>query len=376
VLVIFFTNIGARVKRIVILLLGLAILFGGNCTKNPTGPGGVRGPILYAITSQFSLNRTLILFIDTTTDSLVDSMAVPYGAAWGWGASPDGSTLYLLSMGRGGAGGGVEIDTRTKTVKYAGPLTGRPTPDGKFLICSDSKSLKVIDAKRRKVLFEDSIPMIVQGTGWPFDPLRGLVYAAYLEPGATVATKIGVFDYRKLKLLKIIDPAEIGGYGVAVNDLVLTNDGNKLYYTASFGLLTGIDLRKERVITLLGLNALSWLGITPDDRYLYLTDPGGGIIPPSPTGKIGVYSPDYEKPLESIDVCQQTDLCLVPVPTNQIAISASGKKAYVTSSDMSGCSVLLVIDTRHNLIRELIRIPQDICGIGSLAVQPPSTFRF
>src|SRR4030067_2930683 len=104
----------------------------------------------------------MILFIDTATDSLVDTLLIPYDNAYGGGVSPDGSTLYLLTF-IGGVGGGVEIDTRTKSIQYAGPLTGRPTPDGKYLIYSDSRILRVIDVNDRQILFEDSIPMSLFG---------------------------------------------------------------------------------------------------------------------------------------------------------------------------------------------------------------------
>jgi len=361
-------------KRIVILFLGLLILFGGNCTKNPTGPGSVRGPILYAIVPYQYPGQAMILFIDTSTDSLVDTLVIPYNV-YGWGVSPGGSTLYLLG-GIGGVGGGVEIDTRTKTIRYAGPLTGRPTPDGRYLIYSDSKILRVIDAHKRQVLFEDSIPMYVLGMGWPFDERRNLVYGAFYEDSQSLPRKIGVFDYRNLKLVDIITPGDLGGYNVPVVDIVITRDGRKLYYTSSVGgrLFTGIDLVEDRIVVLELINSISYLGITPDNRSIYLTDPGGFLIPPEPTEKIEVYSPFFEKSLVAIDVCQYTSLCsMYGMLTDQITATPDGRKAYVS---LWGLNYILVIDTQNNTISKVISLPSHISTIGSLVIQPPINVKF
>jgi len=357
-------------RRAFLVFLGLLILLGGNCTKNPTGPGSMRGSILYAIVPYQYPGQSMILFIDTATDSLVDSLLIPYNA-YGWGVSPDGSTLYLLA-GIGGVGGGVEIDTRTKTIIYAGPLTGRPTPDGRYLIYSDSRILRIIDANDRQLLFEDSVPMVVLGMGWPFDERRNLVYGAFYDDSQSLPRKIGAFDYRNFKLVKVITPGDLGGYNVPVVDIVITRDGRKLYYTSSMGgrVFTGIDLAQDRVVTLQLTNSISYLGITPDNRSIYLTDPGGFVIPPEPTEKIGVYSPFFEKSLVPIDVCQYTNLCsMYEMLTDQITATPDGRKAYVS---LWGLNYILVIDTQNNTISRVITLPSHISTIGSLVIQQPT----
>lgn len=348
-------------KRLLILVLLGLILLGGNCTKNPNGPNLGRGPILYAITEQDGSGDFTVYLIDTQSDSLVDSMVINspihYGIILGLGVSPDGSKLYLSN--------GV-IDTRTKSI-ISGAVTGVPTPDGKYLLVN-GPPFRIYDANTDQLVFSsDSIGMRVSGIGSPFAPLRSLVF------GGLEGRKIGMFDYKNFRLVKVIDPSQIGGYQVPVVDLVVTHDAKKLYYTSSvsYHLFTGIDLERDTVVALHLINSISFLGIRPDDKYIYLTDPGGYLIEPLPTEKIGVYSPPLETPLESIDLDTLTSPCFDPVivTTDQIALSSDGRKAYVCT--YSDC-VILVIDTQRNELIKLIKVRE---FIRSLAIQRPIPFK-
>lgn len=346
-------------KRIVILFLGLLILSGVTCTKNPTGPVVGGGPILYAVTERFPDGYCRVYLIDTAIDSLIDTILVPNASPQGlglaYGVSPDGSRLYL-NIG--------VIDTRSKSL-INGAVNGVPTPDGKYLLVSGLNTFTVYDAQSNQVVYQnDTLGMGVAVKARPFDVKRELVYGSVYDTIYNVPTLIGVFDYRNLKFLKIIRPAEIGGYAIAVNDIVVTKDGRKLYYTSGrSGAFTGIDLVRDTVITVLGLNSISYLGVTPDDKYIYLTDPGGYTIDPLPTEKVGVYSPILERPLESIDVSAIPAPCTVGtgvVATDQIALTPEGRKAYVT---VLNCGII-VIDTRINQVKAVIETPATIWSLG------------
>ena len=341
-------------KRIVILFLGLLILLGENCTKNPTRPVVGQAPILYAVSERYPDGYSRVYLIDTAIDSLIDTILVAGLGATGlsYGVSPDGSRLYL----NGGA-----LDTRTRTL-ISGAVSGVPTPDGKYVIV-DGIPFQLYDAKTDRLVFtSDTVAIRVNATGNPFDSKRGLVY------GTREGYKIAVFNYRTFKLVEVIDPTQIGGYSVPVVDLVVTHDGRKLYYTSSVGfhLFTGINLIDERVVALQLLNSISFLAITPDGEYIYLTDPGGYIIEPEPTEKIGVYSPALEQPLQSIDVSNIPSPCTLGyIATDQIALSPDGRKAYVTIFDFCG---IIVIDTETNQVTKVI---QSDVSIWSLAIQKP-----
>src|SRR4030067_856352 len=203
-----------------LLLFTLFLIWGVNCTK-PTGPISDRGDIVYVITEMYPDGYSRVLFIDTATDSLADSLLLPYDI-FGMGVSPDGSILYI---GSGPAANRLEIDTKTKAIKYQGPNTGVPTPDGRYLVS-------------------------------PFS-----------------------------------------------SDFFVTHAGDKLYYCLA-PFFSGIDLKTNESLPIyrLGGNGISYLGIRPNDEYIYKTDLGGELHPePIYSGLIGVYSPVFEKPLGSID---------------------------------------------------------------------------
>ncbi len=353
-------------KVIVTFLLGL-ILLGGNCTKNPTGPVVGQGPFLYAVSDRYPDGYTRVYVIDTAIDSLIDTIFVAGLGDVGlsYGVSPDGSKLYL--------NGGV-LDTRNRTL-ISGAVSGVPTPDGKYLLLGSiaANIFGVVDARTNQIVYNtDSLGMIVTGRGREYDYIGGLVYGRMQDSLYNVPTLIGVFDYRKLDFVKIIRPADIGGYAIAVNDIVVTKDGRKLYYTSGrSGAFTGIDLIRDTVITVLGLNSISFLGVRPDDNYIYLTDPGGYFIEPEPTEKIGVYSPLLESPLQSIDVSSIPSPCtLSGLATEMIALSPDGGKAYVSIFDFCG---IIVIDTWSNQVEKVI---QAEISIRSLAILKPYSNTF
>ena len=362
----------------------LFLIWGAKC-NNPAGPVSARGPILYVLTDMFPwpVGKAKIFYIDTATDLVVDSMLIPFSSR-AFGVSPDGSKLYLYKA---------VVDTKKKRI-IEGANTGVPTPDGKYLIFGSlaNPTLRVIDAHSNKVLYNsDTFGMLVYGTGREFDVKRGLVYGRIQDSTHNVPTKIGVFDYKNFELIKVINPADIGGYDIAVFDIVVTKDGNKLYYTSSAydASFTGIDLVQEKVITFQRLNWLSYLAITPDDQYIYQTDAVGPITRGEcATGKIGVYSPHLEKPLEPIDVdeaiCQGIvrgcDRDTIRCPTGpcgastyHFVITPDGKKAY--SETAFGCTVR-IHDTVHNKVLGEILVSREAIFMISIAIQPPKQSNF
>lgn len=373
-------------KRLV-LALSLLLLWGINCTK-PTGPVSSYGPILYVITDQYWQDgNSRIFFIDTATDSVTDSMLVAF-QTFALGVSPDGSKLYLSNA---------VVDTKTKSL-INGAQTGVPSPDGKYLIYSSpsTRTFRVIDAIRDEVFFTlDTLALRIPGTGRPFDTKKGLVYGGYYDPKYNVPSKIGVFDYRNFKLVKLIDPAEILGYDVGVTQIVVTQDGKKVYFLGGgitggyLKFFAGLHLVYKKVLTLIPLQIAGYLAITDDDRFIYNTEPVGPIIMDEcATGKIGRYSPLLEKPLEPIDVnkalCEGLvrgcfpDISCPSGPcgaaTGHFAITPDGKKAY-SEDPSSGCSVL-IIEIESNRVVGEVKVTSEEVHMNSIVIQPPKQFNF
>ncbi len=274
----------------------------------------------------------------------------------GLGISPDGRKLYTIN--------GV-IDTKTKSIIDAAP-TGVPTPDGRYLIQSNINPnfLKIIDAHSNQIVYTTkNFGMRISGTGRVFDDQRSLLYGVIkiTNDADSLITKIGVFDYKKFLLERIINPSQIDAeFGMSgVGDLVVTNDGRKLYSIAFFYGFMGIDLFINKFLTEEYVNYTCFLGITPDDKYIYITDPASYKYPfLVPSGLVRVYSPVSEHFETSINI-KQNGLSV----TDQIAITPDGRKAYLSTWD--GPEVV-VINTESNTIQKIMKVGY---FINSLVIQ-------
>jgi DNA-binding beta-propeller fold protein YncE len=356
---------GDGMKRIVILFLGLLILLGGNCTKNPTGPRFLRGPYVYALNAPYPDGNSRIYYIDTKLDSVVDTLLVPYIDILGLGVSPRGDIIYLSAKNDPfDPPVFLEINTFTKQIVYQGQNSGVPTPDGKYLIgFTSTGQLKIFDSRTHREVFHSDTA--IGSITVAFDKERGLAYAPVLSPG-----KIGIFNYRKLRWERIIDIADTGGFSIPILDLVIAPSLQKLYYTGPTRspFFCVVDLTKDKVIQQLPINSGGYLAISKDNRFVYVTDPGGYIIEPPPTGNIGVYSTLDEAPAPSIDVKVVWDSnSIIPHPiayTDQIAMAPDGSKVYLsTFTD----NVILVVDIPSHQLR---KISFGLSYITQLLVQP------
>ncbi len=356
-----------------LLLFTLFLLWGINCSKNPVSPGPSKGPYLYAITWQSLDGYSRIYYIDTSADSLVDSLLLPYDIR-GWGISSKGDKLYLSA--RIGlfdpAVFKLEVNPLTKQIVYKGNNSGVPTPDGRYLIdvlAPDGLSLgglTIYDARFHIEIFHSDTGF--QNVTIAFDESRSLAYGA-LDYNIVGMGKIGVFNYRTLRWERVIDLVDAGGFPSLIFDIIVSPKLQKLYFsTPSYNpYFCVLDLRNDKIVQCLSLNSGAYLALTKDNHYIYLTDPGGYLIPPDALGKIGIYSTFDEAPvLPSIDVFSVRDSsrCFSPI-TDQIRISPDGGKAYV--STFSRC-LIFVIDLPCNRLRKIYLLTGH--SISQLLIQP------
>ncbi len=356
--------------RKLLLLFTLFLLWGINCSKNPVSPGLSRGPFLYALTPQSVDGYARIYYIDTSVDSLVDSLLLPYLDPLGLGVSPHGDRIYLTVRDSSpfDVPYTIEINPYTKQIVYQGQNSGIPTPDGKYLLgfTYPDKGLTVYDARfHTKVFHSDTGFQDIRIT---FDESRGLVYGAIREPGITMG-KIGVFNYRTLRWERVIDLVEAGGFPTLIFDIVVSPKLQKLYLSSPDPFFYVLDLRTDRLVKHVIASSHASLAITKDERYVYLTDPGGYLIPPEPTGYIEIYSTFDEAPVQpSIDTRTLCPLpcAYCPLYTDQIKISPDGSKAYV--SNFPGC-IMVVIDIPSNSLRKIDLVPGEAWSISQLLIQ-------
>lgn len=349
-------------RQIFLLIFVLIALY--NCNKTPTGPVIGSSPIVYAVTDQYPDGNSRIFYIDTDSDSVLDSILIPY-QIYGMGISQNGYTLYIGIVGL--PFNGLEIDTRTKAITYFGPNTGIPVPYEQLLVNPITSDF--FEASTHQLFYKaDSLtPWYGPPVGGRhFDTKRKLFYG----PLRNSPQKIGVFDYRSFRLVRIIDVVELGAAALGTGNAVVTYDGDKYYYSGFdgyYGYLAGIDLRKNKIVAEYIVNGIGWLGITSLNQDIYRTDAGHYMIfEPPASGLVQIYSPLLEGFKTPIDITKKPNPCDSIVSlgrTDRIVISPDGKKAYLS---MYSQFSIMVIDVPTNSIKDVL------CGFGfvnSLVVQ-------
>ena len=209
-----------RFQLLFILILGVA------CGKKPTSPSLSEVSYLFAISPQSGDGYSWIYYIDTSIDSLVDSISVPGDIPVGLGVSPKGDRLYLFTnTGPTQEPTHIEINPFTKQVLYQGQNSGVPTPDGRYLlrVMKPEEGLTVYNARSHLMLYHSDMgfqDIGFSGVPLAFDETRSLVYGQ-LNVRKFGGGKIGVFNYQTLHWERVIDLAQVGGFPNFIWDIVV-----------------------------------------------------------------------------------------------------------------------------------------------------------
>ncbi len=354
-----------------ILFLGLLILLGGNCTKNPTGPIHRRGYTLYTVATNKPYN---IYFIDTAIDKVVDS--IPFNNDIRINVSEDGNLLLAAEYVYEVQPPNYEpnfyylyhyIDTETKRILYTNREGGlQISPDNRYVFSSLPPAFKVYRTFSSVPIFEDSTLSIHSIT---FDEKKQLAYGELLRKDRQTIGEIGVFDYRRLMWVDTFTIASIDGDQTQYTQLQLSKDGRRLYFEG-IGVFGVYDVVAGQVVFWSDINAYTggYFALTPDERYAYITDPAAGpdcpYCPP-PSGQIQIYDSWQNLMIEPISVdtfaCEG---CAFPPFTYNVAASPDNQNVYVEVM----FDYILVIDTNTRQIINTIA-PREPSGVSQLKIQ-------
>jgi len=323
-------------------------------------------------------SRGCVYEVDTNTATVVDTIYFgdpPFGTML-LGISPDGSILYVYIPEHHAF---YEIDTRTKEIKYTGSNSSvYISPDGKYLFtsrCGSSgkKGICVIDACTHQYLCYDTTYEIGPFGSLTFDRKSPRVYGI-LDLGG-----VGVFNYQTFSWERTFEivSSEYEGIKLGLSALILSPDGKTLYFTGGFssiGTFGVYDLTEDSLVfeyhVLLApehsLFQLAYLAISPDGRYVYVTDPGGyQLWPPYPEGEIWVFdTQDYTFSFISTDTIVPPGLA-GSMATCDIEVTPDGKKAYVSD----WWYTIVVINLETNNIIDTIQVEKGGYKATYLAIQ-------
>lgn len=249
----------------------------------------------------------------------------------------------------------------------------------KVITYRGSDYIQFYDAQTLTLTFEDSIGLgtirkMVASTA------KNEVYAFISTEQGTKIIVYNTHDYRLEQIIALSDN-ETRNNGMTPVDLDISPDGNNLYATVFnwsdpdapgwYGSFHAIDLLTNQVDTEFVCGAYSQIGVAPDGKYVYLTDPAGYTYELMPTNQVLRYDV-ISKEIE-VFIDGSIDIGLKPMGdsdyfiTDQIVIAPDSRTMFitiagaVTTADGNDIHIAK-IDTKTKRILDYYAIPRDYRG--------------
>ncbi len=291
-----------------------------------------------------------VYVIDLDSNTVIDTLSGFTGEIINLAITKSGRKMFVRTVSGYGAeysakAFSVDMSTKEKKIIHDRPSEIVVAPDGSvflfsYIIFEEDSSLAVvgtIDTITDNISFFDTLN-IRNNSGLPnhsiiFDRHRPVFYSV------TDSNQLFAYDYNQRKILR-----RYNLYGSLLS-LSLSLDGKKLY--AAGGPV--FDLENDSIIGIVGGNHLGSVALKPTGDYLYVTDPGGYIIPPSPTGKVYIFETSSNSYVGEIDIRPFAPESKI---TDYIVISPDGKTAYISN----WLKYIFVIDIETNTVLHVMSL--------------------
>jgi len=216
-----------------------------------------------------------------------------------------------------------------------------------IIVATDQDSIRavgIIDTITDEITFIDSLDIWGTRLGpqtLVFDPNEKIFYTWSND------LQIFSYNYEEKRIIKYFTSA----YPFLIN-FIISKDGQYLYFSNG----PVVDVSCDSIVGYIPANSpnnIGRLALSPDGKYLYLTDPG---IPLNPeilsSGEIKIFETDTYTNVGSINVNDASGKLYTM--TFGIAINKNGSKAYVSGN----YNDIYVIDLRSNQIKDVINFEE------------------
>ena len=289
-----------------------------------------------------------VFVIDTDSNAVVDTLR-GFGSVWDLAVTKSGKKLYISTReGPVNFPGKVySVDLQTRHIKLILDKVADVyvVPNGIVIIISKDpfqlpRQIGTIDTLSDAITFFDTLDVRDAGVNYQsvvLDRTFPLFYAV------NNALQLFAYDYEQRKVVRVFENL----FGPKLH-MVLSPDGKFLY--AAGGPV--FDLERDAAIAGVGGNHLGSLALSADGGYLYITDPGGYLLPePVPSGKVFIFQTSTNTYNGEIDVQKA-----VPFghgwQTDRIVLMPDGRTAYVSN----WLDLIFVIDLQQREVVKLIQL--------------------
>lgn len=293
-----------------------------------------------------------ILIYNIEAGALVDSIYGFSEYVWNIEATKSGKKLFVSTRkGPVNSEGNiyvVDLQTKEKDVIIDKSSDIYISPKGiVLLVASDPydtlRQVGIVDTVSNEITWIDTLDILNQGYNYQslvFDPDQSIFYAL------TNANTLFKYDYQIKRILRIYK-----SIAFPLFHMVIDNAGKFIYFAGG----PVLNVEKDSVVGWVGGNYLGSLTLSPNNQFLYITDPGHYLLPePIPTGKVKVFNTSTFSTSAFIDVKS-----VVPnghsFQTDRIMITNNGRNAYVTN----WVDLIFVIDLERLFVKKIISINQN-----------------
>ena len=319
-------------------------LFAGGCKDSGIEPS-TSSPIqkYYLYVGNWGFDQVYV--VDTDSNTVVDTLR-GFGSVWDLATTVDGTKLYVCArMGGPNAPGSVySVDIRRKVSKQIHPKVADVyvTPQGTVVIISRDpyqpmRPIGTIDPATDAITFFDTLDIRDTGhndQGVVFSRNKPLLY------GINNGGQLFAYDYDSKETKKIYNN---------LNEnlrMALSPDG-KLIFVSGGDIF---DLERDSTVGFVGGNKLGSVTLNPSGEYLYVTDPGGYLIDPIPSGKVFIFDTKTKSYSGYVDVKKSSP---ISYQTDRIVLTPDGKTAYVSN----WLDRIFVIDLQASEVTKMILVP-------------------
>jgi hypothetical protein len=289
-----------------------------------------------------------VFIVDAQTNAIVDTIGGFRYEVYDVAVAKDGGILFVCTRsGTINAPGeiySVFLSHRSKSLLYSGLGSVFVSAQGDAFLVSNGRIGK-IDPGGTTVSFFDSLDIIDDGgynyQSVAFDANKPLLYVVTNE------SRLVAYDYHARSVVRNYQ----GLYNVV--HIITSKDGNTIYATMAPARCVAFDLQRDSIMRSAAANLAGSLALSANEGQLFVTDPGGYLIPePAPSGTVSVFDPTTLDLIGDLDVKKIAPYG-VSWQTDQIIILPDNEKAFVGNAT----TAVYVVDTRQLQVRSLIQFP-------------------
>ncbi len=328
------THLPVEKVGIALFVVGIFIIFGVSCTS-PTAPAPINRPLYLSIDG--GSTGSAIWTLDADSFEIIDSLGNQFGTP----KYIELSSNYLFAVFSKYRGDYTFAISLAQFSTAPLQLLNQVFPKGGELVINSSGDLLIMHGGSNLYIHDSStLGLIYQDTTLDYIYTTVPSTKANQLVCAISYGRVMIYDldeYAPVAMIPLVDSLRMP-HTVPV-DIALSPDEEQAYITVynwtggggGFGSLIVLDLVTKTVLSEFTCGSFSQLGVSPDGKYVYVTDPAGGLYIMPPTNQLLRYSVAHDELEVFIDGSADIGLGYGNFITNEIVVGPNSETLFISS---------------------------------------------